>query len=126
MTINVTLLDQTLAHIEAHPGEWNQDFWRCGTGMCFAGWACQLAGGQWAHLDPDNEDLADYLHAEPGDEALPNELITAQERATRILGLTNHQAATLFAGSNTLGDLRRIVAEIKNKAAAEAKKADAR
>lgn len=108
-TPNTGLLKQTLAHIEANPNEWEQEFYRCETGMCFAGWAAQLAGGKWAD-DPDGS----YLVAEPEDptEERDGDLIDIVFRARRILGLTGKQASKLFAAYNDITDLRRIVAEL--------------
>lgn len=62
MTLNVPLLDETMAVIEAEAekddGRWNQRTWRCATGMCFAGWAAQLSDGDvWvipADAHPDD------------------------------------------------------------------------
>jgi hypothetical protein len=121
MTINVALLKQTLAHIEAHPEEWDQTEFRCGSGMCFAGWAAQLAGGRWYADNPD-EALGDALIAEPDDpwafEARAGvRVVYAQLRAERVLGLDRKQANRLFAGSNRLPDLRRIVAGLCGEAA---------
>ncbi|MEV0616088.1 hypothetical protein AB0I81_22435 [Nonomuraea sp. NPDC050404] len=121
MTINVALLKQTLAHIEAHPDEWNQADYRCGSGMCVAGWAAQFAGGKWYADDPD-AGFGDALIAEPDE---PNSfrmddvrLVYADHRAQRVLGLDGEQADRLFEGSNSLPDLRRIVAELVEEAAA--------
>lgn len=129
MTINTALLDQVLDHIEAHPDTWRQGAWRCATGMCFAGWAVQLTGGQWA-TDPtdDPDDLSDAVIADGDDPAedislMPDghtQVVAAFLRARRKLGLRPGQATRLFAGRNTLEDLRRIVADLKAAAALEA------
>lgn len=106
---NVKLLRTTLAHIEAEPEKWDQKDWRCGTGMCFAGWAATLAGGKWAY-GPD-ETGRDMLAAEPEDDELSRRLgtIQAADRAQRLLGLNEWDADELFDGGNDLDDLRRIV-----------------
>lgn len=55
MQPNVPLFRKVVEHIEAHPNEWNQDWWVhqhggveegeiCGTTFCFAGWALKLTG----------------------------------------------------------------------------------
>mgnify|MGYP001587222180 CR=1 FL=1 len=117
MSVNVDLLDRTLAHIEANPEEWEQTAYRCDTGMCFAGWACQLAGGRW--LTPPCDHWGDVLVAEPADD---QERVRSFDgvhgtvvlkRATRLLGLDFDIARDLFDVGNTLDDLRRIVADIK-------------
>lgn len=47
MTFNTTLAEQVLGVIDARPEEWDQQSWRCETGMCFAGWAAELTEAQW-------------------------------------------------------------------------------
>jgi len=114
---NLAFLHQTLEYIKTHPNQWNQATWRCGTGMCFAGWACTLAGGHWYDIDGD---IA-YLDIEPEDDHSRYEqftdlsfpLIHVQDRAQRLLDLDDDICDALFIGSNTLEDLERIVAEIE-------------
>lgn len=111
-TPNVPLLRQTLAYIEAHPEEWNQTTWRCGTSACFAGHAAILDGGAWA----DEESACVTARADD----LPDDVFGAaialrvlvEDRAQRILGLTDRQADYLFDAHNGLNDLRRQVAEL--------------
>lgn len=117
-TPNIPLLRQTLAHIESHPQEWVQDSYRCQTGMCFAGWAVTLDGGQWYSPDPTST-YGDGLVARPDDPAVDvwplgdgTRAILASARAQRILGLDGYQAEDLFASYNTLDDIRQIVAEL--------------
>lgn len=113
---NVALLRQTLAHIETHPEEWNQQVYRCRTGMCFAGWAVELDGGQWA-AEPDHVDrhVSDEdLLPRPDDPAnhIVDGLVDVRDRAERILGLHGDQAFDLFDANNTLPMLRQIVSEL--------------
>lgn len=118
VTPNVELLRETLAQIEAHPDEFDPDRFRTPRGaMCFGARACVLDGGVWV-VDDTASPHAHLLRARPED---PEEsvqqmgydrVISVYARARRILGLTEHQAAELFAGGNTVADLRRIVAEI--------------
>lgn len=117
MTINAALLRQTLEQIETHPETWEQGSYRCGTGMCFAGWAAELAGGHWL-AGPDDAGNS-YLIAEPDDgegafiiRRSGEAVVDAHVRAQRILGLTWSQAEDLFDGSNTLLVLRQHVAEL--------------
>jgi len=113
MTPNVALLRLTLKHIEMAPCTWDQQEWRrkaeCGTVMCFAGWACTLAGGQWYRAS--DHVFRSFLKAEDDDER-PSGMVPAESRAKRVLGLTWQQANMLFHDSNTLADLHRIVDEI--------------
>jgi len=123
VTVNADLLKRTLTHIETHPDTWNQAEYRCRTGLCFAGWAAVLAGGVWLSTDPDGVDR-DVLVATDEEIARGDAIpvwdayddkrmgVPAHDRAQRLLGLTGEQALRLFAGSNTIHDLRRIVAEL--------------
>lgn len=104
MTVNVELLDRTLAYIEAHPEEWTQEHYRCRSGCCFAGHAALLSGARWAS---NNSNAADV---KAGD-GHPLEMVW--ERAARVLGLTGEEADDLFSPGNKLDDLRRIVADLK-------------
>lgn len=115
-TPNVELLRRTLAHIEEPSTPWDQEDYRCETGMCFAGWAAQLAGGVWVTgpddpwsdtLVADATDDPAFLHDVHGTEG-----ISAARRAARILGLTPEQSYRLFAGGNDLETLRHIVDEL--------------
>lgn len=111
-TPNVDLLRRTLAYIEEHPKEWKQDTWRCGTTACFAGHAAMLDGGMWASsgssaLVARPDDLPSRIYTFGG-----MDLVPVEDRAQRVLGLTDEQAFDLFRGSNSLNDLRRIVAEL--------------
>ncbi|MGW5259617.1 hypothetical protein ACWEQG_01500 [Microbispora sp. NPDC004025] len=125
MSVNASALRETLAHIEALPNleGWQQGSYRCESGMCFAGWRCDLSGGQWATgIDdmrtvrfPDHEPwfAASCLVAEPGDTYVAEldgvRVTPAHHRAARLLGLNEGQAAELFDGVNDLGDLRENV-----------------
>lgn len=115
VTINVPLLRKTLEHIEAHPEEWDQLTWRCETAMCFAGHAADLTGAQWVGSGK-------YITADPAiDHPLDiwsSGVTSASARAQTVLGLDEDQAAWLFAGSNTLDDLRCIVGELIEQAEA--------
>jgi hypothetical protein len=121
---NVELLRETLAQIEARPDEFDPDRFRTPRGaMCFGARACVIDGGVWV-VDDTASPHAHLLLARPGD---PDEsvqqmgyerVISVYARARRILGLTEHQAADLFAGGNSVADLRRIVAGICQGAAA--------
>lgn len=115
MTINVVLLRQTLEQIETHPETWYQNAYRCNTGMCFAGWAAELAGGKW--LSSPGGAVSDLLIAEPddGEDALYRGdvlSIDASARAKRVLGIDEDQAEDLFAAGNDLDELREIVTDL--------------
>lgn len=137
---------------------WNQRAYRCGTGMCFAGWTPILAedgtsylteGATACHSDKvvlpsgwdtdvagffDRFDLAkslnryiallDQRQARGATETLAKELgpdpdpdrvvVHVADYAQWKLGLTSEQADTLFAGSNTLDDIKEIWSAIKD------------
>ena len=97
----------------------------CNTAFCFAGWVAQNAGGKWVEssallAEPEDPDEVVHLvEVEPIDKdgnPLPMievEAVTAAARAQRLLGLTGMQAVRLFAGGNSITDLRNIVEAIK-------------
>jgi hypothetical protein len=112
--INVPLLLRTLEHIEAHPEEWNQEKWHCGSAYCFAGHAATLSGAVFVTTpgDPDPDDTIHVLG--PGDDK-PH---AVYYYAAGALGLDPYGRAAdrLFDGSNTLDDLRRVVADLTARA----------
>lgn len=92
--INSDLMQRVLKQIEEHPETWFQSCWvnECGTVACFAGWACLLAGHSPQEMEP-------WAGDDVGDEA------------ERLLGLDEEDGDRLFAGENTLDDLRHLVNE---------------
>jgi hypothetical protein len=106
-TPNHELFVRVLAQIEKHPETWQQDRYvpydtadeeeitvdSCGTGMCFAGWACLLVEGRHAN--------AERMYG--WEDTVPS-------RALRHLGL--YDTDGLFVSVNTLRDLYRISADI--------------
>jgi hypothetical protein len=105
---NIELLEQTLETIKANPKHWDQGVWRCSTGMCFAGWAAQLAGGQWV------DDSSDSLVPEVGDvTGAWTRPVSAEERAMRVLEIEEEDADWLFAGCNTLEMIEGYVLQLK-------------
>ena len=134
MAFNVKLARKALAWIGRNKASWNQDTWRCRSGMCFAGVVCELGGGKWL-TSSRNDDLASFLVPEPGD--LPDQLMTvkfrgrevkaihARQRASRLLGITDYEDScnaliTMFGASLRLDQIR---AEVNRRA--EAVKANA-
>lgn len=109
MAPNIPLLRRTLDHIRAHPEEWRQGYWRCGTTMCFAGHAAFLAGGEWFHPE---DPMCSYMVAQPGEVTYLRGAVRVEDRARRVLGLTEGQADELFAGINTLGEIETLIDEI--------------
>lgn len=102
------LLDDALAHIRAHPEEWDQAEWVCGTTACLAGHLVMLGDGATI------EDLHRMEGAGDGDGPC------ISERARQLLGLPRSSnqsgeatAMVLFGGGNSLDDLERFVGHVK-------------
>lgn len=100
--LNVEHLRGTLQRIEDNPSEWNQATWRCGTQMCFAGHACNEAGAEW------DEDFVVSTRVRNEQEG-QSEWQPIPDRAREVLGLTDQEANVMFAGGNTIDDLRLMV-----------------
>lgn len=115
---NLDLIDRVLQQIDAEPERWNQGWWSgpssCGTAYCFGGWAVALSGGVWT-----GDGYTDTLVPERGDSAYPMADYTyVEERATRLLGLTQREADRLFDSMNSREDLQEIVDELRARTAA--------
>lgn len=117
----LALLDEAIQQIELQQNrgtnsEWDQCFYRCKSGMCLAGWAAQLAGGQWAF--PIKHDYADMLLATDDDnpEDIEQEeglrVVDAHSRAARLMGLDDYQACEFFSAGNDLDYIRALRAEL--------------
>lgn len=109
--VDIARLDRALAYIEAHPDEHNQRTWlkaaSCGTAACLAGHVVMqehpdgrpsprgayLSEGAWAY---------DFWELFDGTD------IPVSHEAARLLGLDEEQADSLFNGSNTVDDLKRM------------------
>lgn len=118
--MNLDKLDQAIAYIEAHPEEWQQEFWAektaCGTALCLAGTLAALDGWKptrwWAVKADSGEIQRTYS-------AIKNRKVRdIEDVAHDILGLERSPAAEpfsddermahrLFRSSNTLGDIKR-------------------
>ena len=127
--VNVELLLKTLEAIEASPHQWSQQDWRCASTLCFAGWACELAGGVWAvsdllmakfEFEPTTTATTRLLYARRGylkaDALDPSwdregDRVHARKRAMRLLNITAGQAEELFSldQDQDLAGLRREV-----------------
>jgi len=120
MTPNVPLLRKVMEHIEAHPEQHVQRSWRCGTGMCFAGWAADFSGLEWVY-DPDHLD-AELVYTDDDavltaalwevDEVNGRTAVPVVYAAQRVLGLTARQARWLFASTHSRANLREIVTSL--------------
>lgn len=126
--INFALLDEIMDYIEKHPRQWNQDDWfrivdlvtgetryetervlmeevnSCGAAMCFAGHAALRMGFPAPPLNNNGSWQREVLD-EAGYPYREDVFVFAQN----VLGLTSSQADALFAGSNSMEDLKNIV-----------------
>jgi len=129
------LLDAAIKQIEKHPETWYQGEWRCGSGMCVAGWACDMAGGEW--IGPACDSLrSDRLVPGPDDseEDIRDDgrrlFVLASSRARRLLGLdpemdvalgSENDWRDLFSPDNTLAGIRAMRDDLRAHAAEVAK-----
>jgi hypothetical protein len=100
---------------------WAQADWRCGTGMCFAGWAGALTGAVFPHKATDET----YALPTQGDAytTMARNLIrdadggtwAVREYAQHVLNIDDARASQLFRGGNDLGDIDRVIDNIKNR-----------
>ena len=106
---NAALAYEVLDYIDAHPEEWNQRRWVCGTAACFAGWAVRLSGAEIRQTEPDEPNSAKVV-------AGPAELVglTVEEAAHEVLGIHRYAMVNedLFDAWNSREDVGRIVAQI--------------
>lgn len=81
-------------------GEWDQTVYICNSTCCVAGKTVLEEGGTYASMG---------LVTRPG-----GARVFVDTWASQILGLNSSEAGALFHGSNTVDDLRRIVADIES------------
>ena len=112
-TPNLPLLRKVLAHIDAHPEEWDQEFcgYRslCRTYACVAGHALILSGEP---LDWSRGSLRGLRTVLPVRTFLPRVLDDAEQ----LLGLTPLESRDLFRGVNDRADVQRVAERIAARA----------
>jgi hypothetical protein len=93
---NVELARKAIEAIERSPEAFNQDFWHCGTTMCFAGFVAMCTDAQWA---------AEY------DTLLKvnGELIHVGDYAQDILEIDRETANMLFYHCDNIDDLKGVI-----------------
>lgn len=106
MQFNKELAERAIKEIEARPGEWRQERWRCDTGMCFAGHVAHVAGAMWK-----SNFVTDVRVVTPS-----NEVMHAATFAAKELGLGDYDPETnrmpdLFDPDNTIDDLKELIEE---------------
>jgi len=109
--INVKALRATMEKVELAAkrkgvqNAWNQNVWRSDTGMCFAGHGIALAGLLW--IDPNLSSFDPHVrHPEWG-------VGFCDDAMVYFYGLTRAESVSLFHVTNTLDDLRQMVAAIE-------------
>lgn len=106
---NAELAYLVLDHIDAHPDQWDQATWECGTVACFAGWTVKLSGGSLEDLT-DRVGILTPLVIEGPAEIVGLEVDVAAEL---LLGYDSRAFdEDLFDGLNTRADLDRIAEAI--------------
>ena len=117
--INVQLLQRELDFLMTHPDQHNQgkylqlsdDFdsltartnteWHCGSAGCLAGWTAMHLGWTPIEIPWMSSGEAEMVH--------PDGSIDNPHRiAEQALGLTEHQAAGLFSGGNSIRRMYRL------------------
>lgn len=99
------------------PNGWVQEAWRCGSGMCYAGWTDAVAGA----IFPFSANAGGYVRLDRGGrwETSAGTVVIAdgekwaiQDYARHLLNIDNEAADRLFAGGNDLDDITRLINEI--------------
>lgn len=132
---NMPLIDAALAHIQAYPGEWDQQNWRCGTKGCMAFHIAQLSGAEWL-MDTENDPKVIALRGQAQRCELGccvmsglattyayHDVVTVDGRIMRVrdcareaAGLSHADAMVLFDGENTMAGLAGIAERLRAKA----------
>jgi hypothetical protein len=114
-TTNWPLIDSVLDQIDAHPETWDQNHWRCGTSMCFAGWTVELSqknGVKWVQEDPNEDSIAVTQVIMPGAFGRTEE-VHVSTAACDLLGLPSAGANALFEGTNSREDISYVLQAIE-------------
>lgn len=102
---NEQLARNALKAIERSPEHWEQKAYRCGTGMCFAGFVAMEAGASWMTDYDENHVDAYELHVKTPD----GEEMAIDYFAAEALGLNKEEAWDIFHPSNRLEDLKKKI-----------------
>jgi hypothetical protein len=98
---DIGLMERTYAAIVADPGSWNQETYRCESGMCFAGHAAVLAGASFPY--PESSGQSHLVDTPSGERQM------VWQFAQDALRLSEDQTEALFAGGNDLADIRAFI-----------------
>ena len=125
MKKNYELLDAVVKKIETDPAHWYQSRWAfrsrffqlseegqpevpvCNTSYCVAGWAVVIArpGARFQWLSGDSAHSV----------VTGGRVITIDDYAQKLFGLTSREARDLFEGINTLERIKEIITNWKAK-----------
>lgn len=139
--LNVELLDEIMSFIKAHPQTWLQQSWygyvdrdtneerffydietieelnQCGTSFCFAGHVALREGFPAPPVpvstDGSEADDEEWMRTVKSNDEWPD-YESVESFAQKRLGISSGQAYALFAGDNTMEDLEKMVASLKN------------
>lgn len=93
--------------------EWDQNAWKrrpqagCGTAYCVAGYIAEVVDGK-KMVQHDCVDMDEGTTLDQRRRGFDPDLVHVSNYARWRLGLTQAQANSLFAGSNTAADIRRL------------------
>jgi hypothetical protein len=98
---------------DTDPNGWVQRTWRCGTGMCFAGWTVALAGGVFPYKATELFDISLSAPRYVEDVSAAAYVVrdadgytyAVYDYAQYLLGLNGFETYGLFRGGNNLEDI---------------------
>lgn len=101
-SFNEQLASNALKRIKETPWEWEQETWRCASGMCFAGFVAMEARAKWASTS-DHDDT--NVITPDGD------FMDVQEFAAQELGVYHDNSSwEFFTPTNTIESLEAKIA----------------
>lgn len=106
------ILAGAMAHIDAHPEEWNQLTWICGTTACLAGRIAIMAGAKPGYGYDQGYSITGVWYL--------GEAMHVSDVAEIAAGLTHAEAQYLFAPDRTRDELRQATARLTEDLAIEA------
>lgn len=102
--MSIADLRNTLEYIKAHPREWDQSLWFCGTTACLAGHLVARDG--WEPVE--DEDGDEGFHVANGDR-----VGTVDTIACEISGILHPEGDVLWNGTNTLDMLDMLIRRLE-------------
>lgn len=106
------ILAKAMAHIDAHPEEWEPRVWLCGTKACLAGRIVLMAGAVPGYGYESGYSVHNVTYKD--------EVRHVSDVAEQIAGLTHAEAQYLFDLERTRDELRQATARLTEDLAIEA------